>query len=148
MSNTASWAATIRTQGTVFNPYANGQVAPIAPEDIAAVAARALTSRDFANQILDLTGEQLITIPEQVSIIAKLLDQPLRSVEIPVAAATERMRESGMPAELADSLGQMMESVRSGSVLQRSDSVRRILGREAMPFAAWADRHRNIWSKN
>lgn len=145
MSNTLSWVRTIRSEGVVYNPYGDGRVLPIAPEDIAAVAALALTTRDFSGQILELTGGEPITIPEQVAVLARVLDTPLRSIEIPVATAVENMRKTGMPPTTAESLGQMMTQVREGNLMTGRDTVSRVLGREPMGFEAWASRHAQIW---
>lgn len=145
MSNTASWVRSIQAEGVVYNPYGAGKVLPIAPEDIAAVAALALTSGDFSDQILDLTGQEAITIPEQVAILAQLLGRPLGCVEIPVSQAVERLRQAGAPPALAESLGRMMQRVREGGTLVGSDTIPRLLGRDPMTFEAWARRHRALW---
>ena len=52
MSNTLGWAPTIKAQGAVYSPFGDGKMAMIAPRDIAAVAAEALTDRRHEGQIV------------------------------------------------------------------------------------------------
>ena len=60
MSNALQWAPSIKAQGVVYNPTGAGKVAPIAPEDIAAVAAKLLVSPNGAEESPELTGEELL----------------------------------------------------------------------------------------
>ena len=43
-SNALLWVPSIKAQGGVFRPTGDGKTAPIDPEDIAAVAVKALTA--------------------------------------------------------------------------------------------------------
>ena len=54
-----------------------------APEDIAAVAAKLLVSPNGAEDSPVLTGEQLLSVPEQVEIVAKAIGKPIQSVDVP-----------------------------------------------------------------
>ena len=99
MSNTLQWAGMIKGQGVVYAPGGEGKVAPIDPRDIAAVAAVALTQPGHTEQAYQLTGPELLTVGEQVQIIAGLLGKALPYVDIPLAVAAERMRQAGMPPQ-------------------------------------------------
>jgi len=68
------WAESIKSQSKVFNPAGNGKTAPISPYDIAAVAAVALTSSGHAGKAYDLSGAELLSAPEQVEILSKVIE--------------------------------------------------------------------------
>jgi uncharacterized protein YbjT (DUF2867 family) len=145
MSNTLQWANTIKTQGAVYYPGGQGKVAPIDPRDIAAVAALALTQPGHEGQIYQLTGSELLTIGEQVDIIARTLDKPLRYVDVPLSAAREGMLQSGMDATLVDAILELMAVVRDGRVADRNDTAERLLGRPTRNFSQWCQEHINAF---
>ena len=97
MSNTLQWAGMIKGQGTVYAPGGEGKVAPIDPRDIAAVAAVALTQPGHTEQAYQLTGPELLTVGEQVQIIASLLGKPLQYVDIPLSVAACQLGASVPP---------------------------------------------------
>src|SRR5581483_10989292 len=60
------WGEQIRAGDVVNGPYASAASAPIVESDIAAVAARALTSDDLLGQRIPLTGPRSLTNTELV----------------------------------------------------------------------------------
>src|SRR5207237_197124 len=80
MSNTLMWAETIKTQETVYFPGGAGRTAPIDPQDIAAVAALALTQPGHEGRIYELTGGELLTAAQQTEILSHVLGKPIRYV--------------------------------------------------------------------
>ncbi|HEY3627610.1 MAG TPA: NAD(P)H-binding protein [Terracidiphilus sp.] len=141
MSNTFQWAPSIRAQGVVYNPMGTGRSAPIAPEDIAAVAAKLLVSPDGAEHSPVLTGDELLSVPEQVETLAKVLGKSIRSVDVPAEAAIEGMQRNGLPAQLAQAVGESIAAVRDGRAEHLTNTVERITGRKPMSFAQWAEKH-------
>jgi len=137
MSNTLQWAGMIKGQGTVYAPGGEGKVAPIDPRDIAAVAAVALTQPGHTEQAYQLTGPELLTVGEQVQIIAGLLGKALQYVDIPLAVAAERMRQGGMPPALVDALMEFQALIGEGKGAYRTNRVEQITGRPAHTFAEW-----------
>jgi hypothetical protein len=63
-------------------------------------------------------------------------------VNIPDTAVRDAMiRMDGMAPAWADGLIEMMVTLRSLGRVEPTDAVQRILGREARPFRAWAERN-------
>jgi uncharacterized protein YbjT (DUF2867 family) len=141
MSNSLRWAGTIRAEGVVYNPTGAGKTALIAPEDIAAVASRALTTQELSGQIFELTGAELLSVPEQVEILSGVLGRPLRCVDVSMEAAVQGMIASGIPARIAAGVGQSLEAIRDGRIVSVKDTVQRVTGRPPKTFAAWAQEH-------
>lgn len=141
MSNTLQWADSIKSQGAVYFPGGQGQTAPIDPYDIAAVAALTLTQPGHEGQTYNLTGSEILSISDEVDIIARTIDKPLRYVDVPPAAAREGMLQSGMNPVLVDAVLELITVVREGQVSYRSDTTEQLLGRAPRTFAQWCRNH-------
>ena len=142
MSNSRQWAASIKEQGVVYNPTGSGKIAAIAPEDIAVMAAKLLTSsRDGVEDTPEITGSELMSAPEQVVVLAGAIGKPIRCVDVPAEAAVDGMKRNGMPPQMAAALGESIAVVRDGRAEHQTDTFERIMGRKPMTFAEWAERH-------
>jgi (4-alkanoyl-5-oxo-2,5-dihydrofuran-3-yl)methyl phosphate reductase len=142
MSNTLGWAGTVKTQGSVFSPFGDGKMAMIAPRDIAAVAAAALTGPRHDGQIYDLYGAELLTVPQQVAILARVLGKPVKVVDITPEAAGERLRAMGGSAMLVEGLVALWTMVRNGQAEFHNDEVARLTGRPAQDFESFCLQHK------
>jgi (4-alkanoyl-5-oxo-2,5-dihydrofuran-3-yl)methyl phosphate reductase len=140
MSNAYQWARTIKAEGVVYNPMGDGKTAPVAAEDIAEVAARALRTSGLP-EILELSGGELLSVPDQVRTLASVLGKPIRCVDIPVEAAIQNLMRGGVPAPMAAAIGESFELVRSGRAATSTDTVERWIGRRPKTFEAWAQAH-------
>ena len=148
MSNTYQWAGSIKAQGVVYNAMATGRSTSIAPEDVAAVATKILVSPDgldpdALHPILELTGEELLTVPEQVEILSRALGKTIQCVEVSVDAAVDGMIRNGLRPHLASAVAESLTAIRDGQGEQRTDTVKRIIGRSPMTFEAWATKHQS-----
>jgi uncharacterized protein YbjT (DUF2867 family) len=145
MSNSLQWADTIKSQSKVFNPAGNGKTAPISPYDIASVAAVALTSPGHEGKAYDLTGAELLSTPEQVEILSKVIGKPIDCVDIPVEVAAERAIASGLPEVLAKSLAELWVQVRKEGGGFQTNEVERLTERPAQTFETWCREHRSAF---
>jgi uncharacterized protein YbjT (DUF2867 family) len=141
MTNVFGWLRSIRTEGVVYNPFGGGKTAPIAPEDIAAVAVRALTDADFFDATLEVTGGELLTVQEQVDGLAKVLARPIRCLDVPVDVVVRNFMGGTAPPRLAKAIGESFEAVRAGLAQTLTDTVERVTGSRPMTFEAWTRKH-------
>jgi (4-alkanoyl-5-oxo-2,5-dihydrofuran-3-yl)methyl phosphate reductase len=147
MSNAYQWIRTIHAEGVVYNPMGETKFPPIAPEDIAAVAVRALVDAGLSSETFELTGGELLSLAEQVSILAKVLDSPIRCVDVPVGTAIETLIRGGVPEQIAKAVGESYAAVRNGSrIAGMTDTVERVTGHKPMTFEAWARKHASRFS--
>lgn len=137
-ANARQWIGQVRAGDTIVGPYAQAVTAPVHEDDIAAVAARALTGAIPSGKAPVLTGPQSLTFTEQVRILGAVLGRPLRYEEISPAAARNTMLSSGwMTEEIADSLLRYFAScVETPTPV--SPDLERILGRRSRTFEEWA----------
>jgi uncharacterized protein YbjT (DUF2867 family) len=142
MSNSIEWwAETIKTQARVYFPGGKGQVAPVAPGDVAAVAAAALSQPGHTGQIYELTGPELLTINNMAQIIGNAIGKPVKYVNVPQFAAKWQMLRFGMDKTLVKALMQVASELRSNKGAICTDTVERVLGRPAQTFEAWCRNH-------
>ena len=141
MSNCYQWIGTIKGEGAVHNPMGTGKLAPIAPEDIAAVAVQALTNPDLRREAFEVTGGELLSVPEQVNVLSKVIGKPIRCIDISVDAAVQALIRTGIPPQAATAVGQTFQTIRDGRDLLPTDTVERVTGRRPMSFEAWVRKH-------
>ncbi|MEV4111623.1 NAD(P)H-binding protein [Nonomuraea sp. NPDC049695] len=142
MTNAFDWLPTIREGGFVLDPVGPGRYAPIDPADIAAVAALALTEDGHQGEEYVITGEEALTIAEQVRILAAAAgrDIEVRTVATPAEAVRSRF-PNGAPPALADAIIEGFTLMRADTVGFRTDTVHRLLGRRPKTFADWCARN-------
>lgn len=141
MTNAYQWLGSIKAEGVVYNAMGAGKTAPIAAEDIAAVAVHALTEPGPVPEMLEVTGGELLTIPEQVEILAKARGKAIRCVDVSTEAAVDGLTRIGTPAPVAAAVAQSFEIVREGRAAMVYDTVERLAGRRPRSFASWAREH-------
>jgi uncharacterized protein YbjT (DUF2867 family) len=138
MTNTFQWLETIKQSGTVFNGMGTGKTAPVAPQDIANVAAHALTNPDAA-EIYEVTGGELLTLPEQVSILSRVTGKPISVAEISAEQAEDGLLKAGFPAFVAKAVSHSYEDIRKGKVAFVRDTVQRAKGAAPVTYEAWVE---------
>lgn len=112
----------------------------IAVEDIAAVAAAALTEDGHHGRIYELSGPEALTFAAAIEILAKASGRPMAfRAETPEEHA-ETMRSMGFPDDLVFFLNAMYGVMREGGIAEVADGVEAALGRKPLAFADWAAR--------
>ena len=138
MSNAGLWAPQIIAGDVVRDGYGEAANAPIAMEDIAAVAARILMDGGHHGVAYELTGPQSLTRRERVRLIGEALGRALTYVDLPhdqaVAQFEPAMGEFG--AWYVDGLAQLVEHPQLAV-----RTVAEITGRPGMTFAQWSRRY-------
>ncbi|MCX5207808.1 NAD(P)H-binding protein [Kitasatospora sp. NBC_00240] len=142
MTNALEWVPGIRAEGYVLDPVGPGRFAPIDPADIAAVAALVLTGNGHQGAEYVLTGDEVLTVTEQVRIIAGTIgrDIEVRTAATPAQAVRSRFPD-GAPQALADAIAEGFALMRADTVGFRTDTVERLLGRRPRTFADWCARN-------
>lgn len=140
MSNSLSWAATIRAEQVVRAVYGSSANACVDPRDVAEVAVRALTDNGHAGKIHTLTGPKAITAVEQTAQLAALLGHGIRFEELSPAQACALWRDR-YPELVVEALLQSARRQQAGAKAEVRDTVMEVTGRPAAPFLTWARDH-------
>jgi uncharacterized protein YbjT (DUF2867 family) len=138
MTNSTIWAEQIRTTGVVRDAYPDAANAPVALEDIAAVAAAVLLEDSHVGKAYELTGPETVTRAERVRLIGEALGRDIPFVELTHEQAVGQL--SAVIGEYAawylDRMARLAEHP------QRAvPTVETITGRPGMTFAEWAVKH-------
>src|SRR5882757_11153556 len=141
MTNAYQWLGTIKAEGAVYNATGAGRIAPVTAEDIAAVAVHALIDPSLTPEIFEVTGNELLTIPEQVGILADAANRPIRCVDTSTETAIQGLIAIGTPPPVAAAVGQSYETVREGKMAMVKDTVLRVTGRQPRSYQSWAREH-------
>ena len=123
-------AATIGTEGKFYLPYGHGRHAPIAGEDIARVAVGILTdpSRHRGKTYVP-TGPASLSMPEQASVLSRVLGRSVEYVDIPVERWRQLLSElDSMSPYLIEHLAAVAESYQHGEFDAVTDVVETIGG--------------------
>lgn len=121
-------------EGTLALPTGDGRVPFIDAEDIAEVAAAALTEDRHNGQIYQLTGSRAIGFGEAADLIGKAAGRTVRHVDVAPEVFVERQVAVGVPPESAWLLAGVLVAIRDGEGTEVSDGVERALGRPPRPF--------------
>jgi uncharacterized protein YbjT (DUF2867 family) len=147
MVNAAAWwAESIRARGAVFFPGGDGRCSPIAPADIAAVACTALLETSHDGNAYELTGPELLSIPNMVQVLAKVLNKPITHTDVPEAAAAEWMIKAGLPRYVVDGLLETMTALRANRFAYTTDTVERVTGRAPQTFESWCRKYAHLFA--
>jgi uncharacterized protein YbjT (DUF2867 family) len=134
-SNSLRWAGMVKA-GIIFSTNAEHPSAVVDPRDIAAVAAKALSSPGHEGKTYVITGPVAMTAVEQVAILSKAIGKPLRVQVIPEAGALANMMKGGMPEALAAGI---LELTRPGNNMKQvvTTTVADVTGRPARTYEEW-----------
>jgi uncharacterized protein YbjT (DUF2867 family) len=113
--------------GAVAEPF-------IDAEDIADVAASALTTDEHAGAVYELTGPRLMSFADAVAEIATAVDREIRYVPVSAQRFASALTERGAPAEYARMLAALLDEVFDGRRAVLTDDVERVLGRAPRDF--------------
>ena len=107
-------------------------------DDIAEVAALALTEDGHDGEIYELTGPRALRFDEVAAEIAAATGRPLRFASVPVDAFTAGMLEAGVPREEVALVAFLFSEVLDGRNVEPQDGVQRALGRAPRDFGEYA----------
>jgi uncharacterized protein YbjT (DUF2867 family) len=107
-------------------------------EDIADVAAAALSEDGHVGKVYELTGPRLLTFEEAVGEIAAATGRDLRYVPVSIEEYAGAAREQGVPEDVVEFLMYLFGEVLDGRNASLTDGVQRALGREPRDFSQYA----------
>jgi uncharacterized protein YbjT (DUF2867 family) len=120
--------------GSLALPTGDGRTPFIDAEDIAEVAASALTEDRHNGQVYALTGPRAISFGEAVDLIAKATGRTIRHLDVDPEVYIEDQVANGVPRAVARMLTGVLTAIRNGQNAALADGVERALGRPPRPF--------------
>ena len=127
------WAQGIR-DGVLTLPTGDGGAPFIDAEDIAEVAAAALTGDGHHGEVYELTGPRAVSFGEAVALIARAAGREIEHEDVDPEAFVERQTAYGVPLPVARLLTGLLTDLRDGRGADLADGVERALGRPPRSF--------------
>jgi uncharacterized protein YbjT (DUF2867 family) len=139
MSNAYRWLPQLEEGNLIRGPFGDVAISTIDPDDLGAVAARALTTGEHEGQTYRLSGPEALRPAEQVAILAKFTGRDLR-FEAQTDAEARAEMEGQMPKEYVDAFFNFFVD---GAVDETTfhPTVEQVTGREPRSFEQWAEAH-------
>lgn len=137
MSNASFWAASIKAEGIVRSATGEGKIPFIHPQDIADVATRALTSREYDGMSLPITGPEALSYAEMAGKIGSAIGKLLTFAPISEEQVRGQMINDSDQEEIVRAHLSIYQAIREGRLATVSDTVERVLGRKAITFDRW-----------
>lgn len=130
----------------VRGPFPDFAEAPQDPEDIARVAAKALTDFELVGQRIELTGPQSLTQSEMVERIGQVTGRAIRFEEVPAETAAKAMSAAGFETAFVDAYLRRLARL-AGQPAHVTSDLQSILDRPPVTFAEWVAHHAPAFSR-
>lgn len=145
--NMLSLANTIKAQGVFYWPFKNASQSTVDVRDISAVAVKAFVSSGHEGKTYVITGPEALTFQEVAEKLSAVLGRKIQYVDVPISAAADEMRKSGMPDWNVHAVSELLAYFATGAVATVTDTVPRLLGRPATSFEQFVKDHREAFTK-
>jgi uncharacterized protein YbjT (DUF2867 family) len=134
-----SFAAGIRERDEIVGPGGVGIVSYVSAEDIAAVAAIALTEDAHGGKAYAPLGPEPLTLAQVAEHISWAADRPIRYVETDRTPIRDALLAAGAPPETAEHNSQLYTHAFSSSMFGvLNDDILKVTGRPPVSFAEFA----------
>jgi uncharacterized protein YbjT (DUF2867 family) len=109
-------------------------------EDIAEIAALALTGNRHSRQLYEVTGSEAITFAEAMAIIGRALGREIQFQTVPMDVYRQALLDAQLPGEIVDLIVYLFTTVLDGRNTPLTDGVQRALGRGPKKFSDYVER--------
>jgi uncharacterized protein YbjT (DUF2867 family) len=141
MQNFLMSAQPVAEQGVLYGMTGEGRISYTDTRDIAAVAARVLTSPGHQGQAYMLTGPEALTASEVAKRLSAATGRQVRYVNLPPDAFGQALVGAGLPGWLVDGVVEANTLLAAGHGATVTDEVTRLTGRPPRTFEQFAADH-------
>src|SRR5690606_26969558 len=117
------------TTGKWHSAAGNGRISYVPRDDVARAAAAALASSGGANERLDITGAELLTVPEIARIASEVTGKPIEVVPVSDEELEKGLEAAGLPPFVIPIVVGTDRNIRAGNFDVASDAVQRLTGK-------------------
>jgi uncharacterized protein YbjT (DUF2867 family) len=143
--NMLSSANTINAQGVFYWPLKGASQSTVDIRDINAVAVKVFTSSGHEGKTYVITGPEALTFQQAAEKLSSVLGRKVEYVDVPISAAAEGMRKSGMPDWNVHAVSDLLAYFATGAAATVTDTIPRLLGRQATSFEQFVKDHRAVF---
>lgn len=124
--------------GVLAAPQAETKIPFIDLDDVADVALKALVEDRFANEVLELTGPDLINFEEVVEEISDATGRDIQYIPVSIEEYTQMLRDHQVPEDFVWLITYLFTNVLDGRNASTTNNIEKILGRPAKSFSTFA----------
>ena len=132
-------AGTIRESAEVAVPGGHGRVGFVATSDVAAAAARGLTSAGHEGATYALTGPEALRFKDIAARVSAVFAREVGYTDQPPERARELMLASGLSQWQADGNLELFDWIRQGGADTVTATVREVTGADPRPVQEWLE---------
>ena len=140
------WIQGILSAQKIFLPVAQAKGSFIDARDIAAVAAKLLSTDKFDNQAFVLTGSESFNHDEVAQIMTDVLGRKISYENISAEQMLSGLLQAGVPKNYAEFLLMILGFFKEGYSSAILDNVEKITGRKPISFKQYVQDYRQSWS--
>jgi NAD(P)H dehydrogenase (quinone) len=137
LENLLSAAEAIREDGVLAAPAGQGQVAFVAARDVAAVAARVLTSDGHDGATYVLTGPEALTYSAVAARISAVFAREVGYQDQPAGQLRESLLAAGLSRWDTEGTLELFDWIRHGGASTTTTAVRELTGADPQPIEDW-----------
>ncbi len=117
--------------GQLVLPGPAAKIAYVDPADVAAVAAALLTREDTSTtpDVVTVTGPEQVTNADVAAIAGRVLGRDVQAVDVPAGPWAAALVDAGVPAFIAEAVGEMHETIESHGPIAVSPATLEFAGR-------------------
>jgi uncharacterized protein YbjT (DUF2867 family) len=146
MQNILRFAPTVRANGAFVGSLNQAKVAMIDVNDIAVVAATALTSSAHAGKVYVLTGPEALSYPDVAERLSRILGRTVIYQDIPLEGMRQRLLDSGMPEWHVDVQVDFSTALSAGHAAIVTNTVEAVTGKPARTLEQFIRKHVALFS--
>jgi uncharacterized protein YbjT (DUF2867 family) len=141
--------SSVGQQGIIAGPFRSGKWTFVDGRDVGAVAAAALVDPKFAGRTLTVTGSEELSYTQVAERLSKILDKPVKYVDITANEARGRLQMYGAPPIMIEALLELWDACASKLVnVAPTDVVKEVTGREPRSLEEFARDYREYFIKS
>ncbi len=142
MEDLLTFAGRMRESAEISAPAGHGRVGFVAATDVAAVAARVLTSPGHEDVVYTLTGPEALRFKDVAGRISAVFAREVDYADQPPDAARQQLLAAGVSAWQAEGNLELFDWIRQGGADTVTPTVREVTGADPRPVQDWLEESR------
>ena len=130
MQNILGLVPTIMSEGRFYQPAADGKVSHVEVRDIAAVAAKVLTSDGHQGKTYTITGPEALSYDDVARKISTVIGKQVRYINVTPEEFKKSLLGWGIPDWTADGLNELFGAIRAGYCAFVTNTVEEVAKRK------------------
>ncbi len=139
------WGAGIKSEKKIALPAGDAKVSFIDTRDVAAVAAKLLTTEEFKNQAFDLTGPEAVDHAEVATALSSKLVKKISYEDISPEALKSTLLSWGLPADYVSFMIVIFGFLKAGYGAGLSSNVEKITGKKPRSLKTYVEDFKSSW---